>query len=102
MSKIKEYRKKEPVLVIKWDGKDDTLELIRKKLCSKVQNISACGRCESDKETLFTREEDGDNLDAHCNTFYQKGDYVVFDSAKNIMRIRSYDKETLDRFYTLI
>jgi hypothetical protein len=96
----KRYVKKSPeILVMEWDGKDETLEGINTYLCSKREGSSAV-RSTKDTNLLkltFT------SVIGTFHSFHVEGDCIVFDESEEMPYKKLYGctKEELDNKFTV-
>ncbi len=96
----KRYVKKSPeILVMEWDGKDETIEGINARLCSKREGsiVSRSTENESTLKLTFI------SLIGTYHTFHEKGDCIVFDESEEMSYKKLYGctKEELDSNFTL-
>lgn len=96
----KRYVKKSPeILVMEWDGKDETLEGINTLLCSKREGSSA-SRSTEDQEVLKLTFS---SVIGTFHSFHVKGDSVVFDESEEMLYKKLYGctKAELEDKFTL-
>lgn len=76
---LKKYKRKEDILVVQWDGKDETIELIKQEICSTVED-SEVNRCLPPGDTHLQIKLKT-NIGLHT-VFFRVGDYVVLDKTR--------------------
>ena len=100
MDKIKKYRQlQKPVLIVNWDNSDETLSLINKELCSKLESCHMQRMEEPNADTMYIKNV---NAFGTLKIFVRIGDYVILDLNKESSPILTCQQKELDEMYELI
>lgn len=87
---LQTYRSKKEVSVLKWDGKKETLDIIKEKICTLCDGLTAYTGYTTngvlDKDILFINLKKGGSIGNNYNI----GDYIVIDSYFMINGISSH------------
>ena len=76
---IQIFRSKKEFLVLKWDGKKETIDIINEKICSKFKGYKAYVGFTTNgvinNKILFINHESGNGI----GNYYNIGEYIVID-----------------------